>query len=648
MDKYDEIIKKYNYPVNGEVNSTNSTAQNRATRWGNTESISTSTKIDNTNQTIGGIGFNKNGISEKVGNFTGGTKIAQGLGQNLAMENNSELLEGAQTDATDIQTNLIKQIRANKAVGKDTAKLEKALADVGGNIKNIGDTTENILNPNQLTNKQVLGDALQLGATIAGVGTYGKGTTGVTSFALNKSTPTIVQGVTKGNGIINGLLQGVKTGVIAGSAEGAVQGFAQGIKNDESVVDSLKQGGIAGLIGGGLGGVLGGTIGGISGGLTGRKLNQAVIKAQEESGIRTSLTDTVALKSQTNPTFKALVKDAQKQGYSDSEINFLSSVQETDKPVLKRMFDVTAKAQSDPRQIIRAADILGENATGVVRQIQQQNSKAGQLVEDTAKTLKGQPVDVTNLRNGIESKLDDSGIILGENGQLDFSQSVFKNTPKLQKEIQRVLLSTPDGSDAYQVHIFKKSIDELVNYGAAGEGLSGQAASILKSFRSSADDVLDNSFESYNAANTDYKLTRDFIDEVRAVVGKKVDFSTQQGAQAFGQAFRSAFSNNKSRGATLALIENLQNIAKTRNLVGAEQNLLDQALYVNMLEDTFGSQAATGLAGEVGKAIKTATKAVDVIRSPISAGLDAIADVVERSRNITPEAKKQLLQSFLD
>lgn len=355
--------------------------------------------------------------------------------------------------------------------------------------------------------------------------------------------------------------------------------------------------------------------------------------------------ETVIKKAETDPTFAGLVKEAQKQGIPDADINFLSSVSKVDKPVMKQMFDLAVKAQSNPRQIKRAADVLGDNIVSQVKQVQGLNSAAGKAVDEAAKALKGLAVDATALKDNVLSTLDDIGITIKDGAKLDFSQSVFKNTPKLQKELQRVFSSIPDGSDAYQLHIFKKSIDELVNYGTTGEGLTGQISRILKSFRSSADDVLDSNFDAYNQANTAYKQTKEFLEDATAVAGKKVDLATKEGAQAFGQAMRSAFSNNKSRGTALTFIENIQKIGKELGLKGADQNILDQAIFVTILEETFGSAAATGLAGEVAKGIK---KGVEFAGNPIKGGINAAAELIEKSRGITPEAKKKLLQNFLD
>lgn len=372
-----------------------------------------------------------------------------------------------------------------------------------------------------------------------------------------------------------------------------------------------------------------------------------VFKGADDTGLKEALDpETVVKRIASDPKFAETVKNAQKQGFKEADINFLSTVDDTNKPIMKEMFDTAVKSQSNPRQVKRAADILGENVVDQVRQVQSLNSKAGKAVDVAAKSLKGVAVDATPLKNSVMSTLDEAGVVINGNS-LDFSGSVFKNTPALQKELQRVFQSIPDGSDAYQLHIFKKSIDEIVNYGASGEGLSGQISRIVKSFRASADEILDAKFADYNAANTSFKQTKDFIDEAVGMVGKKVDLSTKEGAQAFGQAMRSAFSNSKSRATTLSFIENIQKIGKELKLAGSEKSILDQAIFVTILENTFGSEAATGLASEVAKGVKAAKTGVKILRNPIMGSMDAIADVADKLQGISPEAKKKVLEEFI-
>jgi uncharacterized membrane protein len=573
----------------------------------------------------------KKSLRERIASYTGGLKIAQGLGQGLAMGSTKTTLDSIQAGEGEMQQKLIQAIRKNKIEGKDTSRLEASLKALTGSIEQTGTGAEDLYNPNKLTTKQVVGDALQLGATVVGAG----------------SLPSTAKSTVKAVGIKAGALQGAKVGAATGAGFGGVTGFAQGLQKDKSITDSLKDAGI-GLVGGAVtGGVVGGLVGGISGAIKGRNLRKEILNKQEEVGLRPSLTESITERAKKDSQFNVVLKEAKKQGFDDSEINFLATVSDEDKPVLDKMYKLTVKAQSDPRQITRAGDILGENVTNQVKQVINLNKEAGKAVDLTAKALRGESIDVTPLAQNIITKLDDVGVAISPNGQLNFEQSVFKNTPSIQKEIQKVISSIPDGSDAYQLHIFKKSIDEMVDYGTTGEGLKGSAANILKSFRSYADDILDTTFEEYNSANSFYKQTRDYIDMAKGVVGKKVDLSSKEGTQAFGQALRSAFSNNKSRPNTLKFIEDTHLISKELGLSGSEKNLLDQALFVNILEETFGTEAATGLAGEVSKAINKTMSVIDGVRNPITGVANLAASVAEKTQNITPQAKQNILNTLV-
>ncbi len=184
--------------------------------------------------------------NEKVADVTGGKEIAQGLGQAIAMGENAKGLEQAQTQGTDIQGELIKRINEKQARGEDVSKLQAALQELGGNIQKSAQETESVLNPNELTNKKVIGDAVQLATTVGtvgGLGTAGKAVTGTA-------------------GALKGTALGVAKGAGLGAAEGAVQGAAQAAQDDTSIAKGALKGG---LIGAATGGVIGGAVGGISG-----------------------------------------------------------------------------------------------------------------------------------------------------------------------------------------------------------------------------------------------------------------------------------------------------------------------------------------------------------------------------------------------
>lgn len=576
----------------------------------------------------------KKSIRERIASFTGGNILARAAGLGIAQNETKKVTDEIQTAEGLMQTQLVKAIQKNRLEGKDTLRLEKALKDLTGGIQDTGDSAKDLYTEG-ITTKQGIGDAIQLATTI---GTLG-------------SLPGMAKNVVTTPGVMAAVKAGAKTGALLGGGTGTVQGFAQGLKQNKSIGRSLGSAALGGAVGVATGGVIGGVLGG-AGGLLNKGMEkyanrQSLIESRMAEGLTPKLDSKITSKASVNQKFGEIIKEAKKQGYSEADINFLGAVSKTDKPIMKKMFDLTVKAQSDPRQITRAGDVLGENVANQVKQVVAMNKQAGKAVDAAAKALRGQEVDSSKLQQTILSELSDLDIGMSARGKLDFSQSVFKNVPAIQKQIQKVVSSVPDGSDAYQVHIFKKSIDELVEFGTTGEGLKGRSANLLKAFRGSADDLLDTTFDEYNIANTSFKQTRDYIDVAKNLVGKKVDLNSREGAQAFGQALRSAFSNNKSRPNTLKFIEDTHLISKELGLEGADKNLLDQAIFVDLLEQNFGSEAATGLAGEVSKAIGKFQTGLNVARNPVSGGLNLAADLIEKSRNITPEAKRSILKAFL-
>jgi len=210
-------------------------------------------------------------VAEKILNFTGGKEIAQGLGQTIAekgivstifgtpSENNmSKQIEDTQKQQFDIQNNLINHIKEAKALGKDTSRLEGALKLLNDEINKTGQGAEGILNPNNLTNKEVIGDALQLGTTVLGAG----------------QIPSIAKSATTATGLSAGMKAGAITGAKTGAVYGASSGVSDALKENKDTADIIKSGVGGALEGSASGAILGGIIGGVSGGIKESKINK--------------------------------------------------------------------------------------------------------------------------------------------------------------------------------------------------------------------------------------------------------------------------------------------------------------------------------------------------------------------------------------
>lgn len=208
----------------------------------------------------------KRSVAEKIANFTGGKVIAQGLGQTLAQGEISKNLNETQNSQAELADKFVKTIREKKARGEDTTKLEGLLQELSSDIGETGAGAEDLLNPNKITTKQVVGDALQLGTTVVGAG----------------QIPSATKAVAKATTLGKGLVEGAKTGALTGAAYGASTGVSDALKKDGSAKDVVLGGIKGGVTGAVAGGVVGGVIGGVSGGARGLKKTLTTVKPEKE------------------------------------------------------------------------------------------------------------------------------------------------------------------------------------------------------------------------------------------------------------------------------------------------------------------------------------------------------------------------------
>jgi hypothetical protein len=233
------------------------------------------------NSSLGGVVEQpKKTFMEKVASFTGGEKIAQGIGQAIANPQIAKQQEQSLNDALAQQSQLLKRRKEIQDLGGDLSHIDKALEYNKQNLTEISQGMEGLLNQKGLTTKQVLGDALQLETTIAGVGTLPGGNIAKFSGALGKvpgltkAIPTIASDLTKGAGIVKGAIHGAKTGAIAGGAYGLSSGVSGALKEDKSLGAVASAGLTGGITGAVTGGALGGVIGGVSGGIKQNAINK--------------------------------------------------------------------------------------------------------------------------------------------------------------------------------------------------------------------------------------------------------------------------------------------------------------------------------------------------------------------------------------
>lgn len=467
-------------------------------------------------------------------------------------------------------------------------------------------------------------------------------------------------------GVKQGIKQGVKQGVVGGLATGATSGIGIGMQEEDATVGSVLK---SGSIGAGTGGALGGALGGLSSGITGViskaklfKINQALKKTLKEDATKTFLKSgkpnatvaTKALDESGNIVKDVNASELVRQGLEKADVAMIKNASPNDKAKMLEMLSIRESQLTDKTITGRASDVAGDSFLSTLKDIQNVNKNAGQQLDGVANTLSGKTVNIQKPLQQFSSDMSNSGIKIGKNGTLDFTESIFRMNESTQKQIQsfyREALKLSENPDALAVHQTKKLIDEIVDYGKKSEGITGKTETLLKNFRHSLDETLDTSFPAYDAVNTTFSETAGQLKNVADVMGRKFNINSDFANASLGTKLRGLMSNNASRGQLMQVIQDAQTIAKKYGSNSAD-DLVVQANFANTLEKIFGSEAPTSLAGQVSQGITDATNIANVGKDVannnlISAGLKGLKLLYDKTKNVGEKQKLDALKKVL-
>lgn len=343
-------------------------------------------------------------------------------------------------------------------------------------------------------------------------------------------------------------------------------------------------------------------------------------------------------------------REAVKQGFDDGVI---SAVKAASKESKKKLLKMTLSAEQAKKDAVfgsynRPADVAGDSLAERLKYVKRVNTDAGKQLDDVAKSLRGQAADFDTPANSFYTQLDDMGVTVGENGQLNFRGSDIEGITGAEKIIKQVAdrVNRTSSQDAYDMHRLKRFIDEQVSYGKTTEGLSGKAERALKGLRASIDESLDNQFPEYNRVNTQYSDTIQAIDAFRDAAGSKVNLFGENSDKALGTVARRLLSNTQSR---VNLIDSIKNLEDTSLKYGAkfDDDIMTQMLFADELDKLFGTQARTSLQGDVGKATRRGLETATGQRSLSGLAIDAASSGIEKARGINEENAFKSIKELL-
>lgn len=487
---------------------------------------------------------------------------------------------------------------------------------------------------------------------------------------IGRAAETISLGI-GGGAVRTGLAGAVKATARQGLKAGALFGGGAGLEEEGKVSDALRGAAIGGVTGLATGAAIPVVAQGVRKAVSvfGRRVAEKTAEtvAQKgllEKGIPEAKVATKAVSPEGKLVTDKAAKEVVRQGIPEADVALIKSGSNSDKSKMLKMLDIRESQLTNKRVTDRASDVAGDTFINkVVKPIQDLNEKAGKNLNIVAKRLAGKKADPSLAVKSLADDFDTAGIKVDKKGNLDFKGSDFEGLKSIQASLKSIwnrALSVGKSRDALQMHRTKKFIDNVVEYGSEGSGLSGRAEKILKSFRRSLDITLDTQFKSYNKANTVFSDTIRQLNELGAVLGRRFRIGDQFADARAGLALRRILGNAQSRADILRLIDGMQKIAKKYG-IKIDEDVIVQTNFADILERMLGTEAPTSLAGQVSRGFETfgSTGSIqggqqigstvgefargNVVRGTIKAG----AHVFDVLRGVNQESRIKALRALL-
>lgn len=345
-------------------------------------------------------------------------------------------------------------------------------------------------------------------------------------------------------------------------------------------------------------------------------------------------------------------KEAISQGFDGGVIQAIKQTTPQNKAKLLRMANIAERGSMDERfrSSNRPIYVAGDSLSKRLEFLRDKNREASKEIEIASRELEGEGVDYLPALRKFESDIQDFGISIDENGKLNFSGSDLEFSSGDKKLISQIYSRARklDGSDAYQVHRLKRLIDRTVDYGKGStKGITKDGESVVKSFRSAADSVLDSAFSNYNAANTKYSDTIRAISDFQDSAGSSVDIFGPHAEKGLGNISRRLLSNAVSMPNILTSMDNMEGVIKKYG-GKFDDDIITQVMFADALDKRFGAAAATSLQGDVGKGVKRGLETATGQRTLTGMAIDAAGNLAERARGINDKNAFKSIKKLLE
>jgi len=446
--------------------------------------------------------------------------------------------------------------------------------------------------------------------------------------------------------------QGVKLGAKMGAIDGALQSTGQVLQKEGEKANLASAMQIT--AGTGIGATIGAMVGG---GMPlfkairewakrGGKQFTAEVIEEAGTGLRKVKIEEVPLKSQPMD-----VRMAVKRGIGMPEANLMQNASEADKVIFRKMYELAEQGEKSLKITRRPVAEVGDTMLSRVKYINNVRQKTGRQLGELVESMPSDTLDVIPQHNGFLDELKRAGVKVKKEA-LDFSQSrwagkksgtIRSNLTQLYDDLKEEALSPQ------RIHTIRQRIFDDLQLGKQQKVISGYAETIMKKTDYSLSRVLEEISPQYRKLNAIYAQTSGSINGFYNLVGRKWSGQTDDLLSLrAGEVGQRVLGNASAQ--PLAVLEELERTA-IENGFKARDSVLDQILFVDFLEDLFGTTQTRGLRGQVSRAgveaAETFARGVEAVSGRPSGLLGLAEKAYQRVKKVTPKAQKEIVRKLI-
>lgn len=300
-----------------------------------------------------------------------------------------------------------------------------------------------------------------------------------------------------------------------------------------------------------------------------------------------------------------------KVGFDEALMPLIRESSPTDRRNMLESLDIMEKAFKNKAYSMtaRTTDVAGNSILQRYKLIKRVNEQAGNSIDGYARrNLKNKKVAFEEPVKNFLSSLNDMGVKINPDLSLDFRGSTIEGlagSERLLSLIVKRMKSPRKNMSAYEVHQFKRFLDEQLDFGkkpnTADGALSTNVENQIKTLRREMDQVLDNNFSEYKKFNDTYAESISAMQNFQKAIGN-INLTSDNALSAVGTKLRGLDSNAQYR---IPLMDSVQELQRLGVKYGGnfDDNVANQVAFTLELDKIFGTRAEASFKGQIAQVV---------------------------------------------